>query len=226
MQASSLMHEEFSRKPSVFGIFTSPTLQFKRMRNQRNIFLPLTLLILLIIISSALISWNSLHNPALSMFHDKTGFTVPKYITFFTSFGISTVSVIVAIFFAPIFYKNIMIFFGVDINYKETFPIIIYASFVLKLGMLLNGLIAFSLGGYELSYTGLGAIATDNMVLHAIAQRIDIFNIWYYVLLGIGLKTITNLNENKLVTLIIVLFVFTSALASISGFMQEISKLQ
>ena len=119
-----------------------------------------------------------------------------------------------------------MIFFGVDINYKETFPIIIYASFVLKLGMLLNGLIAFSLGGYELSYTGLGAIATDNMALHAIAQRIDIFNIWYYVLLGIGLKTITNLNENKLVTLIIVLFVFTSALASISGFMQEISKLQ
>ncbi|HDR7633946.1 TPA: YIP1 family protein [Bacillus mycoides] len=226
MQASSLIQEEISGKPSIIGIFTSPTLQFKKMKNQRNIFFPLALLIVLIIISSALMSWNTLNNPALSMFHDKTGFTVPKYITFFTSFGISTVSGIVAILFAPIFYKNIMIFFGVDINYKETFPIIIYASFVLKLGMLLNGLIAFSLGGYELSYTGLGAIATDNMVLHAIAQRIDIFNIWYYVLSGIGLKTITNLNENKLVTLIIVLFVFTSALASISGFMQEISKLQ
>ena len=54
--------------------------------------------------------------------------------------------------------------------------------------MILNGLIALSLSGYEISYTSLGAIATDNMVLHTIAQRIDIFNIWYYILLGIGLK--------------------------------------
>lgn len=180
----------------------------------------------LIIISSALMSWNALNNPVLSMFHDKTGFTVPEYITFFTTFGISTVSGIVALFFAPIFYKNIMIFFGVDINYKETFPIIIYASFVLRLGMILNGLIALSLSGYEISYTSLGAMATDNMVLHTIAQRIDIFNIWYYILLGIGLKTITNLNKDKLIPLIIVLFVFTSLLASIAGFMQEISKPQ
>ena len=224
MQASSLIHEEISGKPSILGMFTSPTLQFKRMKNQRNIFLPLALLIVFIIVSSALMSWNTLNNPALSMFHDKMGFTVPKYITFFTTFGISTVSGIVALFFAPIFYKNIMIFFGVDITYKETFPIIIYASFVLRLGMILNGLIALSLGGYEISYTSLGTIATDNMVLHTIAQRIDIFNIWYYILLGIGLKTITNLNKDKLIPLIIVLFVFTSLLASMAGFMQEISK--
>ncbi|PGZ50297.1 hypothetical protein A6E27_04560 [Bacillus cereus] len=222
MQASSLIHEEISGKPSILGMFTSPTLQFKRMKNQRNIFLPLALLIVFIIVSSALMSWNTLNNPALSMFHDKTGFTVPEYITFFTTFGISTVSGVVALFFAPIFYKNIMIFFGVDINYKETFPIIIYASFVLRLGMILNGLIALSLSGYEISYTSLGAIVTDNMVLHTIAQRIDIFNIWYYILLGIGLKTITNLNKDKLIPLIIVLFIFTSLLASMAGFMQEI----
>lgn len=224
MQVSSFIHEEISGKPSILGMFTSPTVQFKRMKNQRNIFLPLALLIVLIIISSTLMSWNTLNNPALSMFHDKTGVTVPKYITFFTTFGISAVSGIVALFFAPIFYKNIMIFFGVDITYKATFPIIIYASFVLRLGMILNGFIALSLNGYEISYTSLGAITTDNMVLHTIAQRIDIFNIWYYILLGIGLKTITNLNKEKLIPLIIVLFVFTSLLASMAGFMQEISK--
>ncbi|MFZ3196743.1 MAG: YIP1 family protein, partial [Bacillus mycoides] len=39
-----------------------------------------------------------------------------------------------------------------------------------------------------------------------------------------GLKTITNLNKDKLIPLIIVLFVFTSLLASMAGFMQEISK--
>ncbi|MBJ7988148.1 YIP1 family protein, partial [Bacillus cereus] len=57
MQASSLMHEELSEKPSILGIFTSPTLQFKRMKNQRNILFPLALLMVLIIISSALMSW-------------------------------------------------------------------------------------------------------------------------------------------------------------------------
>lgn len=119
MQASSLMHEEISGKPSILGIFTSPTLQFKRMKNQRNILFPLALLMVLIIISSSLMSWNTLNNPALSMFHDKTGFTVPKYITFFTTFGISAVSGIVAIFFAPIFYKNIMIFLELILTIKK-----------------------------------------------------------------------------------------------------------
>ncbi|MDD1370867.1 YIP1 family protein, partial [Bacillus sp. MHSD17] len=35
MQASSLIREEISGKPSILGMFTSPTLQFKRMKNQR-----------------------------------------------------------------------------------------------------------------------------------------------------------------------------------------------
>ncbi|WP_141559568.1 YIP1 family protein, partial [Bacillus pseudomycoides] len=169
------------------------------------------------------LSWNALNNPALSMFNNSTGFSVYKQVTFLTSFGVATIGGILALFFSPIFYKNIMVFWGVDIEYKETLVIIIYASFVLRLGMLLNGLIAFYLNGYEISYTGLGAIVTNNMILHAIAQKIDIFTFWYYILIGIGLKTFTNLNKNKLVPLIIALFIFTTALASISGFMQEIT---
>ncbi|PDY77416.1 Yip1 family protein [Bacillus cereus] len=226
MQTYSQINEEQTEKPSILGILTSPSLQFKRLKTQRNIFLPLVVLILLIIASSALFSWNSLNNPALSMFNSGTGFSVSKKVTFLTSFGITAISGIAALFFIPIFYKNVMIFWGVDIKYKESLCIIIYSSFVLRLGMLLNGLIAFYLNGYEISYTGLGAIVTNNMILHAIAQKIDIFTIWYYILIGIGLKTFTNLNQNKLVPLIIALFIFTTALASISGFMQEITRLK
>ncbi len=215
--------EKQTEKPSIIGIFSSPGLQFERMKSKRNVFVPLTLLIMLIIVSNALISWNSLNNPALSVFHKNTDFSVPKYITFLTSFGITTVGGILGLFFIPIFYKNIMIFFGRDIEYKETLSIIIYSSFILRLGILLNGLIAFYLNGYEISYTGLGPLITNNAILHAVAQKIDIFTIWYYILIGIGLKTFTNLNKNKLIPLIIVIFVFTTLMASMAGFMQEIS---
>lgn len=223
LYTSNQISKELAEKPSIIGIFTSPGLQFERMKSKRNIFVPLIILIVLIITSSALISWNSLNHPALNMFHDNTSFSVPTYITFLTSFGITTIGGILGLFFIPIFYKNIMIFFGVDIEYKETLAIVIYSSFILRLGMVLNGLIAFYLNGYEISYTGLGSLITNNAILHAIAQKIDIFTIWYYILIGIGLKTFTNLNKNKLIPLIIVIFVFTTLLASMAGFMQEIS---
>lgn len=171
MQTYSQINEEQTEKPSILGILTSPSLQFKRLKTQRNIFLPLTVLILLIIASSALFSWNSLNNPSLIMYNSGTGSSVSKKVQFLTSFGITAISCIAALFFIHIFYKNVMIFWGVDIKYKETLCIIIYSSFVLRLGMLLNGLIAFYLNAYEISYTGLGAIVTNNMILHAIAQE-------------------------------------------------------
>lgn len=224
MEANAAFNDDLTKKPSIFSMITSPTLQFQRMRTQKPIILPLIIILLLTIITSALTSYVTLNNPAIKQMNSNSAFQIPTHITFLTTFGFAAVSGIISVFCAPIFYKNIMIFFGIDTTYKELLCVTLYSIFIMKLGMLLNGTIAVLLGDYQISYTSLAPLLTDNLILHAMAQRIDIFSIWYYIVLGIGLYVLTGLHKKKLIILVVVLFIVTTALMSMGGIMQEIMR--
>ncbi|PFR31919.1 YIP1 family protein [Bacillus cereus] len=224
MESPAAINEELIKKPSIFSIITSPALQFQRMRTHKPIIVPLFIILLLTIITSALFSYVTLNNPAIKQMNSNSAFQISTDITFLTTFGFAAFSGIISIFCAPIFYKNIIIFFGVDTTYKELLCVTLYSVFIMKLGMLLNGTIAVLLGDYQISYTSLAPLLTDNPILHAMAQRIDIFAIWYYIVLGIGLYVLTGLHKKKIMILVIVLFVITTALMSIGGIMEEIMK--
>ncbi|WP_243525456.1 Yip1 family protein [Bacillus pseudomycoides] len=224
METNTALNDDLTKKPSIFNMITSPTLQFQRMRTQKPIIPPLIIILLLTIITSALISYVTLNNPAIKQMNDNSTFQLPTHITFLTTFGFAVISGIISVFCVPIFYKNIMIFFGIDTTYKDLLCVTLYSVFIMKLGMLLNGTIAVLLGDYQFSYTSLAPLLTNNLILHAMAQRIDIFAIWYYIVLGIGLYILTGLHKRKIIILVIILFIITTALMSIGGIMQEIMK--
>ncbi|MBO1581726.1 YIP1 family protein [Bacillus sp. XF8] len=224
MKTNTVLNDALTKEPSIFSMITSPTLQFQRMRTHKPIILPLIIILLLTIITSALISYVTLNNPAIKQMNSNSAFQIPTHITFLTTFGFAAVSGIISVFCAPIFYKNIMIFFGVDTTYKELLCVTLYSVFIMKLGMLLNGTISILLGNYQISYTSLAPLLTDNLILHAMAQRVDVFAIWYYIVLGIGLYVLTGLHKKKVIVLVIVLFVIMTTLMSIGGIMQEIMK--
>ncbi|MBC6972753.1 YIP1 family protein [Bacillus sp. Xin] len=225
METNTAFKNDLMKKPSLFSMITSPALQFQRMRTHKPIIVPLFIILLLTIITSALFSYVTLNNPAIKQMNSNSAFQIPTHITFLTTFGFTAVSGIISVFFAPIFYKNIMIFFGVDTTYKELLCVTLYSVFIMKLGMLLNGTIAILLGNYQISYTSLASLLTDNLILHAMAQRIDVFAIWYYIVLGIGLYILTELHKKKVMVLVIVLFIITTALMSIGGIMQGITQM-
>ncbi|MCI0766417.1 YIP1 family protein [Bacillus sp. TL12] len=225
METNTAFKNGLMKKPSLFSMITSPALQFQRMRTHKPIIVPLFIILLLTIITSALFSYVTLNNPAIKQMNSNSAFQIPTHITFLTTFGFTAVSGIISVFFAPIFYKNIMIFFGVDTTYKELLCVTLYSVFIMKLGMLLNGTIAILLGNYQISYTSLAPLLTDNLILHAMAQRIDVFAIWYYIVLGIGLYILTELHKKKVMVLVIVLFIITTALMSIGGIMQGITQM-
>ncbi|KEK21637.1 Yip1 family protein [Bacillus gaemokensis] len=224
MESNTVLNDELVKKPSIFSMITSPTLQFQRMRTQKPILLPLIIILFLTIITSALFSYVTLNNPVLKQMNNTSAFQIPTYISFLTTFGFAAVSGIISVFCAPIFYKNIMIFFGVDTTYKEVLCVTLYSIFIMKLGMLLNGTIAVLLGDYQISYTSLAPLLTDNLILYAMAQRVDVFAIWYYIVLGIGLYVLTGLHKKKIMILVIVLFIITTTLMSMGGIMQEMTK--
>ncbi|PEU06729.1 YIP1 family protein [Bacillus sp. AFS019443] len=225
METNTTLNDDLTKKPSIFSMITSPTLQFQRMRTHKPIIVPLIIILLLTIITSILISYVTLNNPAIKQMNGNSAFQLSTHITFLTTFGFATISGIISVFCAPIFYKNIMIFFGIDTTYKELLCVTLYSVFIMKFGMLLNGTIAVLLGDYQISYTSLAPLLTDHPILHAMAQRVDIFAIWYYIVLGIGLYVLTGLHKKKISILVIVLFVITTALMSIGGIMQEITQM-
>lgn len=221
-----LLNKDEFQKPLLFGIVTSPITQFKRMKYQSPILIPLVSMLFLTILTSSMLSYVTLNNPMLKSINGGHYGEFSSKIAFLSTFSFSTIGGIISIFLSPIFYKNIMIFFGIDISYKKVLSMVLYTTFIIKVGMLFNGLLAIIWDGYELSYTSLAPLITDNLILHTMAQRMDIFNIWYFIVLGVGIHIVTNLSKNKTIILMFIVFLFTTVAASMSGLMQEISTIQ
>ncbi len=110
-----------------------------------------------------------------------------------------------------------MVFMKNDTPYMKLVAIVIYSSIISTLGLLVNALIAFALGGYEVTYTSLAPLFADNVTLKAIAQNFDIFRIWYYIVLILGLQIVAGLSKNKAITLVVILFLISVVFSSLSG---------
>ncbi|MFD3449998.1 YIP1 family protein [Microbacteriaceae bacterium 4G12] len=210
------------KKPSILGIILSPTIHFQRMREQAPLVIPLIILIILTIITSFLTSYVSLNNPYMAEMNEEMGASVPKHMLLLMIGGQAVFWGIIAIFATPIFYKNFMIFFSNDTSYKKLLAITVYSTIIVKIGMLLNGLAACALDDYEIAYTSLAPLFTQNPVIHMIAQQFDVFNIWYFIILVIGMRIVAGLSRNKAIILIVIIFLFTTALRSMAGFMQMV----
>lgn len=191
-------------KPSLFGIITSPTLQFQRMKENAPIGSPLVIMMLFMAITGAITGFN---NPSVKNLSGTTGFHIPVGVTM----GMGAIGGIIGgtimFFVIAAIYKIFMIFMGNDTSYKKLVSIVIYTSIISSIGILLNLLIALAVGGYELSYTSLTPLAGSNPTLKAILGSLDIFQIWHYIILGIALHITAGLSKNKATTLIVIFFI-------------------
>lgn len=197
-----------AKKPSLFGIITSPALQFQRMKDNAPIGGPLAIMMIIMAITGALSSYISLNNPLVkNALSSSAGFQIPPVLTI----GMGAVGGLIGgaiMFFAMgAIYKVFMMLLGNDTTYKKLVSIVIYTSIISSLGALLNLLIAVAVGGYELTYTSLSALAGNNSTLKAILDNFDIFQIWHYVVLGMALHIAAGLSKNKATTLLAIFFI-------------------
>lgn len=220
---TNLSYEEVQvKKPSIFGVITSPSLQFERMKEKAPIGMPLVIMMLLMAITGALVAYISLNNPLLKNSElMPTDFKIPVGLTVATGAGGALVGGTIMFFIVAAFYKVCMIIMGNDTTYKKILVIVIYANIISSIGLLANALIAVILGGYEATYTSLAPLFTDNQKLHTIATNFDIFKIWYYIVLGLGLHITAGLSKNKAITLVLIIFLITVGLSSLGGFIPK-----
>ncbi|MFX3623262.1 MAG: Yip1 family protein [Ectobacillus sp.] len=212
-----------AKKPSLFGMIASPSVQFERMKGKTSLALPMVVMLILQAILGGAIAYLASKDPAvLEMQKDlPSDFEVPVAVTVGFGAGGAAVAALVMYFIMAAFYKIMMVFMGNDTPYGKLLAISVYTSIIGVVGIAINILLMFAFGGYEPTYTSLAPLFEKGTVLYGIASAFEVFSIWSLVVTALGLRIVAGLSNKQATTVVIVIFLITLAFTSASSFIPQ-----
>ena len=224
MEANVNTQKVSGEKPSLFGMITSPSLQFERMKGSNAVWGAFWIMTLLTGIIGAITGYVSSQTPEVIKANQQLGIEVSPGISAGYGFALGFLGAIIGFFIIAAVYKVLMMFMGNDTTYKKLLTIIVYTSIISVIGTLINALLALVFGGNgQEMYTGLGPLfASTGGVAHGIAKSFEVFTIWWFVVTGIGLHITAGLSKKQATILVVVFFIITLAFGAIGGLVSGI----
>lgn len=218
MEANVNTQDVSGKKPSLLGMITSPSVQFERLRNSKNIWGIFFIVSLLQALVGGLATYVVQTSPeVLKMQEQFGGVEAPSIgMTVGKAIGSGFIGVMIGFFIVAAVYKIFMMFFGNDTSYKTLLAIIVYSSIVLVIGGLINAVLGLIFGGSGLEYTSLAPLFEQGTLGYAIGSVVEIFYLWNIVLIWIGLQVTAGLSKVKAAVPIVVLFIIKAAFLSLS----------
>ncbi len=211
MEANVNTQKAGGEKPSLFGMITSPGLQFERMKTTEKFWGMFFIVALLQGLVGGLNSYITYTSPEMIEMQKKLGGEFAKQGSLASDLISSTiwgiVGVMIATLVVAVIYKVFMMFYGNDTSYKKIVMIIVYADIVVVIGGLINGIIALILGAGPTAYTSLGPLFDQGSLAYGIGNTIELFYLWNLVLIWLGLQVTAGLSKVKAAIPIIVLFI-------------------
>ncbi|HFJ9449888.1 MULTISPECIES: Yip1 family protein [Bacillus cereus group] len=211
MEANVNTQKAGGEKPSLFGMITSPGLQFERMKTTEKVWGMFFIVALLQGLVGGLNSYITYTSPEMIEMQKKLGGEFAKQGSLASDLISSTIWGIVGVMIATLvvaaIYKVFMMFYGNDTSYKKIVMIIVYADIVVVIGGLINGIIALILGAGPTAYTSLGPLFDQGSLAYGIGNTIELFYLWNLVLIWLGLQVTAGLSKVKAAIPIIVLFI-------------------
>ncbi|MCP1395827.1 YIP1 family protein [Bacillus thuringiensis] len=211
MEANLNTQKVGGEKPSLFGMITSPGLQFERMKTTEKVWGMFFLVALLQGLVGGLNSYVMYTSPEMIEMQKKLGGEFAKQGSLVSEvisgaiWGI--VGVMIATLVIAAIYKVFMMFYGNDTSYKKIVMIIVYADIVVIIGGLINGVIALILGAGPTAYTSLGPLFDQGSLAYGIGNTIELFYLWNIILIWLGLQITAGVSKVKAAIPIIVLFI-------------------
>lgn len=211
MEANMNTQKVSGEKPSLFGMITSPGLQFERMRTTEKVWGMFFIVALLQGLVGGLNSYIMYTSPEMIEMQKKLGGEFANQGSLVSDVISGTIWGIVGVMIATLviaaIYKVFMMFYGNDTSYKKIVMIIVYANIVVVIGGLINGVIALILGAGPTAYTSLGPLFDQGSLAYGIGNTIELFYLWNLVLIWLGLQVTAGLSKVKAAIPIIVLFI-------------------
>lgn len=211
MEANLNTQKVGGEKPSLFGMITSPGLQFERMKTTEKVWGMFFLVALLQGLVGGLNSYVMYTSPEMIEMQKKLGGEFAKQGSLVSEVISGTIWGIVGVMIATLviaaIYKVFMMFYGNDTSYKKIVMIIVYADIVVIIGGLINGVIALILGAAPTAYTSLGPLFDQGSLAYGIGNTIELFYLWNIILIWLGLQITAGVSKVKAAIPIIVLFI-------------------
>ncbi|HDR7703248.1 TPA: YIP1 family protein [Bacillus thuringiensis] len=211
MEANLNTQKVGGEKPSLFGMITSPGLQFERMKTTEKVWGMFFLVALLQGLVGGLNSYVMYTSPEMIEMQKKLGGEFAKQGSLVSEVISGTIWGIVGVMIATLviaaIYKVFMMFYGNDTSYKKIVMIIVYADIVVIIGGLINGVIALILGAGPTAYTSLGPLFDQGSLAYGIGNTIELFYLWNIILIWLGLQITAGVSKVKAAIPIIVLFI-------------------
>lgn len=195
-------------KPSLLGIITSPTEQFKRIR-ENPIFWGALIIVTIISVIGMLLTSLGVELPNLN---DLTAeeIAIGKVIAGVGVLILGLVSTVVSILFSTVLYLLIARINKSSVTFKQLFSMNTYITLITALSMLVNGIIIALLGSYsgdDLIFTSLGSLVNIDGSLGVLLNQIEIFSIWTMIITVIGLQKVAGFSKSQAWVVVIAFFV-------------------
>ncbi|PFV77213.1 hypothetical protein COL05_20760 [Bacillus sp. AFS059628] len=211
MEANLNTQKVGGEKPSLFGMITSPGVQFERMKTTEKVWGMFFIVALLQGLVGGLNSYITYTSPEMIEMQKKLGGEFAKQGSLVSDVISGTIWGIVGVMIATLviaaIYKVFMMFYGNDTSYKKIVMIIVYADIIVIIGGLINGVIALILGAGPTAYTSLGPLFDQGSLAYGIGNTVELFYLWNLVLIWLGLQVTAGLSKVKAAIPIIVLFI-------------------
>ncbi|MDA2378780.1 Yip1 family protein [Bacillus cereus] len=222
MEANLNTQKVGGEKPSLFGMITSPGVQFERMKTSNAVWGAFWLLVLLGGLIGGFAAYVYSLTPEAIELNKELGVTVSAGMTYGMGFGVGALGMGFSFLLSAVVYKVLMVFMSNDTSYKKLLAITVYSSVISLIGVLINIILAYILGGSgQEMYTGLGLIfASSSGVVKGIVSKFEVFTIWGYVVTWLGLQITAGLTKKQATIITIVFFVLTLGIGALQGMFQ------
>ncbi|EEM44156.1 Yip1 family protein [Bacillus cereus] len=210
MEANMNIQDVGVKKPSLFGMITSPGLQFERMKTSKKVWGVFFLVALLQGMLGGLSAYVIHTSPEMLKMKKELGeLAGQSSLTFevISGIGSSFASAMVGTLFIAAIYKIFMMFLGNDTPYKTLLNIVVYTNIVFIIGGLVNIILSLIFGTGMTQYTSLGLLFTEGTFAYGIGNTIEVFYVWNLVLIWLGLHITAGLSKVKASIPIIILFI-------------------
>ncbi|MBY0596213.1 Yip1 family protein [Bacillus bingmayongensis] len=210
MEANMNTQDVGVKKPSLFGMITSPGVQFERMKTKKKVWGMFFLVALLQGLLGGLSAYVMYTSPEMVNMKKELGdLAGQSSLTseVISGIGSSFAGAMIGTLFIAAIYKIFMMFFGNDTPYKTLLNIVVYTNIVLIIGGLINTILSLIFGSGTIQYTSLGLLFKEGTFAYGIGNTIEIFYVWNLVLIWLGLHITAGLSKVKASIPIIVLFI-------------------
>lgn len=210
--------------PSLIGMFTNPSEQFARIKQNPKIWLPLTLICIMYAVGMGLMALSMDVTTLIDQGIPEDQAELFLGITRITVAVTGIVSPIIGILISSAIYLLIAKIAGSSVTFKQLFSLNTFIMFVGAIGLILNMAIRYGIGGNpEIYVTSLAGVL--NLDKPGVLGSIEVFGIWTTILTALGLHKTAGFSKGLAWTVAIIFFLITIGFALIGTALQAAPQL-